>query len=87
MEDEIKSTLLKRKRKNTKVGALCGVIMLFFTIVGLGLLFIPILSSPDPSNFQPEGTTAMWFWLAWVAGGLVCGIVSVIMNAFGKDDK
>ena len=87
VEDEIKSTLLKRKRKNTKVGALCGVIMLFFTIVGLGLLFIPILSSPDPSNFQPEGTTAMWFWLAWVAGGLVCGIVSVIMNAFGKDDK
>ena len=87
VEDEVKDALLKRKRKNTKVGALCGAIMIFFTIIGLALLFIPILSSPDPSNFEPEGTTAMWFWLAWVAGGLVCGIVSVMMDAFGKDDK
>lgn len=87
VEDEVKEALLKRKRKNTKVGALCGAIMIFFTIIGFALLFIPVLSSPDPSSFEPVGTTAMWFWLAWVAGGLVCGIVSVMMDAFGKDDK
>ena len=56
-------------------------------VILLLLLFIPILSSPDPSNFQPEGTTAMWFWLAWVAGGLVCGIVSIMMDAFGEHEK
>ena len=87
VEDEVKAALLTHKRKNTKIGAFCGIIMLFFTIIGLALLFIPILSSPDPSNFQPEGTTAMWFWLAWVAGGLVCGIVSLMMKAFDEEGK
>ena len=87
VEAEIKDALLQRKRKSNKVSALCGMIMIFFTIIGLALLFIPILSSPDPSNFEPEGTTAMWFWLAWVVGGLICGIISVGVNAFGKDDK
>lgn len=87
VEAEVKDALLQRKRKSNKVNALCGMIMIFFTIIGLALLFIPILSSPDPSNFEPEGTTAMWFWLAWVVGGLICGIISVGVNAFGKDDK
>lgn len=50
------------------------------------MLFIPVLSSPDPSNFQPEGTTAMWFWFPWVAGGLACGIVRVMMDTFEKRD-
>lgn len=87
LDAELKETLIQKKKRTSKKSALCGVIMIFFTIVGLGLLFIPILSSPDPSNFQPEGTTAMWFWLAWVAGGLVCGIVSIMMDAFGEHEK
>lgn len=87
LDTELKESLMQKKKHASKKGALCGVIMIFFTIVGLGLLFIPVLSSPDPSNFQPEGTTAMWFWLAWVAGGLVCGIVCIMMDAFGDQEK
>lgn len=28
----------------------------------------------------------MWFWLAWPVGGLVCGIVALLMDAFGSKD-
>jgi len=41
----------------------CSVIMLIATAVALVLLFIPAL----------HGTA--WFWLAWVVGGIGCGIV------------
>ena len=57
--------------------------MIVATIVGLGLLFWPVLTSPNPDAFEPEGTSAMWFWLAWPAGGLICGVVAVLWKAFG----
>ncbi len=55
IEDEFKQHLLRKKKEGDKLGAVCGVIMIVATIVGLGLLFAPVLSSPDPSNFEPEG--------------------------------
>ena len=60
--------------------------MILATIVGLGLLFYPIFTAPDPAHFEPEGTSTMWFWMAWVVGGMLCGIVSLLMNAFGKQE-
>ena len=60
--------------------------MIAATLVGLALLFAPVLASPDPSSFQPEGTSAMWFWVAWPVGGMVCGIVALIWEAFGKEE-
>lgn len=86
LDAEVKDALISKKRHATKTGAVCGVIMIVATIVGLVMLFAPVLSSPDPSNFQPEGTSAMWFWLSWIVGGLLCGIVSLLMSAFGKGD-
>ena len=44
------------------------------------------LASPNPDAFEPEGTPAMWFWLAWPVGGLICGIVAVLWDAFGKQN-
>ena len=76
--------LLNSRAQSQRVGAVCGAIMILATIVALILLFAPVLTSPDPDNFEPLGTSAAWFWLAWVVGGLLCGIVSVLMNAFGK---
>lgn len=86
IEEEFKRNLLRKKKEGDKLGAVCGVIMIVATIVGLGLLFAPVLSSPDPSNFEPEGTSAMWFWTAWPVGGMLCGIVALLMNAFGRRD-
>lgn len=86
IEDEFNQYLLRKKKEGEKLGAVCGVIMIVATIVGLGLLFAPVLSSPYPSNFESEGTSAMWFWTAWPVGGMLCGIVALLMNAFGRRD-
>ena len=86
LDDARREALLASKRSNEKVGAVCGAIMIVATIVGLALLFAPVFSAPDPSNFDPAGTSAMWFWVAWPVGGLVCGIVTVLMKAFGSEE-
>ena len=26
-----------------------------------------------------------WFWMSWVVGGLLCGIVSMLMHAFRRE--
>lgn len=86
VDEEVRSALLERKRSGEKIGAVCGVIMIVATIVGFVLLFAPVFSSGDLSSFNPEGTSAMWFWMAWVVGGLLCAIVTILMNAFGKKE-
>lgn len=86
VDEEVRSALLERKRSGEKIGAVCGVIMIVATIVGFVLLFAPVFSSGDPSSFNPEGTSAMWFWMAWVVGGLLCAIATILMNAFGKKE-
>lgn len=78
-----REALLTSKKENEKIGAVCGAIMIIATIVGLGLLFAPVLTSSNPDAFDPVGTSAMWFWVAWPVGGMLCGIVSILMKAFG----
>lgn len=29
----------------------------------------------------------MWFWVVWPVGGMLCGIVTFIWEAFGKEDR
>ncbi len=65
-----KDALMAQKRINEKIGAVCGAIMIGATIVGLGFLFV---------GHNPL------FWLAWPAGGLLCGIASILMEAFGRN--
>ena len=84
LDDARREALLEAKRRDEKIGAVCAVIMILATIVGLGLLFAPVLASPDPSAFDPIGTSAMWFWVAWPVGALLCGVASVLMKAFGR---
>lgn len=86
VDAEVKDALLSRKHHGKKLGAVCGSIMIVATIVGLALLFAPALTAPDPSAFEPEGTSAMWFWVAWPAGALLCGIVTLLWEAFGKKE-
>ena len=81
-----REALLTSKKESEKVGAVCGAIMILATIVGLGLLFAPVLTSSNPDAFDPVGTSAMWFWVAWPVGGMLCGIVSILMKAFGAQE-
>lgn len=82
---EVKDALLGRRRAGEKVSAVCGVIMILATIVGLALLFVPVFSAKDPSGFDPAGTSAMWFWVAWPVGGMLCGVVTLLMRAFSDE--
>lgn len=86
IKEEVRESLLRKRKRGKKLGAVCGAIMIAATIIGLALLFAPVLASPDPSNFKPEGTSAMWFWAAWPVGGMVCGIVSLLWEAFSKEE-
>lgn len=85
VKEEARDSLLRKKKQDKKLGAVCGAIMIVATLVGLALLFAPALASPDPSSFEPEGTSAMWFWTAWPVGGMICGIVTLLWEAFGKN--
>lgn len=86
IESEIKNALISRQDQKKKRAAVYGCIMIVATIVGLTLMFAPLVSSPNPNTFEPEGTSMMWFWVAWPIGGLICAIVELLWNAFGKNE-
>ena len=86
LDEARREALLASKREDKKIGAVCGTIMIMATIVGLTLLFTPVFAAPDLSAFEPEGTSAMWFWVAWPVGGMLCGIVTILMKAFGRGE-
>ena len=86
VDEAWRNALVAKKRRSKKLGAVCGVIMLVSTIIGLALLFVPVFSAPDLDSFEPLGTSASWFWMAWVVGGILCGIVSLLWEAFAKED-
>ena len=86
LDDERREALLASKRADQKIGAVCGAIMIVATIIAFVLLFAPVLSSPDPDAFEPLGTSSAWFWAAWPIGGMICGIVTILMKAFGKQE-
>ena len=86
VDEERRAALLTQKRRGSKLGAVCGAIMILSTIVGLGLLFAPVLTSANPDEFEPLGTSAAWFWVAWPIGGMLCGIVTLLWEAFGQNE-
>ena len=73
LDEARRDVLLAQKREGEKIGAICGAVMIFATIVGLLLLFC----APPPAQ--------NWFWMSWVVGGLACGIVSTLMHAFRRE--
>ena len=85
LDEARREALLDAKRRDEKLGAVCGAIMIVATIVGLALLFVPVFSAPSLDTWTPEGSSAMWFWVAWPVGGLLCGVVSVLWKAFSRE--
>lgn len=73
-ERDAQSQEYQRDRYGKTNEAVCGIIMMLATIIGLSMLFI--------------GKSQL-FWLAWPIGGILCSIVSLIMKilrAWHDDD-
>lgn len=69
--EQVAAFFASKKKAGKLLGGICGIIMVLATIVGLCLLFgVPVASD--------------YFWMAWVVGGLLCALVSIIMNTFAK---
>lgn len=68
---EKRERYLRSRRVNGLVGAVCGVIMLVATVVGLLLLFV---------------ARAEMFWVPWPIGGVCCGIAGIV-GGFLKNRK
>lgn len=85
IDEKYKQALLNKSKKSQRVNAVCGTIMIIATIVGLAMLFMPLAGQDLDALDAPVGTQSV-FWMAWVVGGLLCGIAYTLMNAFGKDE-
>jgi len=71
--ERARARLERRHRKSQLTSGLCGIIMIAATMVGVALLLVP------------QWHTA-YFWMAWVVGGLLCGVASIFVSTFVKDD-
>ena len=65
VEEEYKAALLQKKRHSQKVGAVCAVIMLVATAVGLLLLFAPLFGGQNIDDIDWSSGGSTYFWLAW----------------------
>ena len=79
LDDEKKELLLQQKRASRKQNALCGAVMLTATAIALILLFVPI-------GLSESGDPFPFFWLPWPIGGLGCGVIKLLMDAFAKNE-
>lgn len=66
-----------RRAASARVERVCGVIMLVATIIALAALF---LAAPWASEHVIACVIVGNFWLAWVIGGLACGIAALVLN-------
>ena len=57
--------------------------MIVASIAGLVMLFWPLAQGADPDDVDWRSNL---FWMAWVVGGLCCGIVALAVNAFVDDE-
>ncbi|MCI2241144.1 helix-turn-helix transcriptional regulator [Adlercreutzia faecimuris] len=68
-----RARLERRHRKSQLSGGLCGIIMILATVAGIVMLLVPGYQTP-------------YFWMAWVIGGLLCGVASIFVSTFVRDD-
>lgn len=80
---EQRAEVLRKHESGKRIGAVCGTIMIVATIVALGLLFVPAMGSNSAEARHFVGC----FWLPWPLGGLLCGVASLLMKAFGKNER
>ena len=90
LDEARREALLEQKRSSARVAAVCGAIMIVATIVALGLLFAPMAEAAARagadglSDVEWRDYANPFFWVPWPVGGMLCGIVTMLMEAFGK---
>lgn len=89
--EEHRAMLLKSKqsRKRKLTGTVCGIIMLISTAIALTWLFTSPLVSGDAVAREAalEVAETIPFWIPWPIGGICCGIASIAIEGFVKDDE
>ena len=68
--------VLVKVRRERRLGAVCGIIMLVATIIGLSLMFY--------GSYTRDSFLERYFWIAWMIGGILCGIASLVPEARGN---
>ncbi len=62
-------------------GAVCGIIMLIATVIGLCLLFLnPAALRGDWSAVGSSAADGAMFWLPWPIGGVLCGVAALAIQ-------
>lgn len=88
--EAVRAELRSAKRTHKKIETACGVIMLVATIVALSWLFMgPSLAGTTwdaiGSGHSVADSPVSYFWLPWVIGGILCGIVSIVFKGIDGD--
>ena len=83
--EAVRAELRSAKRTHKKIEVACGVIMLVSTVVALIWLFMgPSIAGTTwdaiGSGHAAADSPASYFWLPWVVGGILCGIVSIVLK-------
>ncbi|NGM16857.1 helix-turn-helix transcriptional regulator [Xiamenia xianingshaonis] len=78
MPEDRRRVMMQQHKTDKLIGAVCGIIMLVATVVGLVLLFVPLGAQ---GSF---GRANEFFWLSWAVGGVCCGIATLAIRAFVK---
>ena len=84
LEEGRKEALLWEHGRRKKASAICGVIMMVATIIALTWLFVGGGLNGGFDRVDWGNSLAGYFWLPWPIGGIICGIVTVLSDAFGE---
>lgn len=82
MSPEQKAAMLSSQREAKRIGAVCGIIMITATVIALLMLFGATAAGIDDYS---HGLITV-FWLPWPIGGLLCGIATLAIKGFGKEE-
>ena len=83
LDEGRKEVLLQWHARSKKINAICGTIMLVATIIALAWLFIVPSFYGGFDHVDWGNSLAGYFWLPWPIGGIACGIVAILSDAFG----
>ena len=75
--EERATKVLAKVRRERKVGSACGIVMMIATIIGLALMFY--------GTYNPASFWHKFFWMSWMFGGIICGIVGLVANLISSN--
>lgn len=88
--EAVRAELRAAMRTHKKIETACVVIMLVATIIALSWLFMgPSLAGATwdaiGGGHSSADSPVSYFWLPWVIGGILCGIVAIVLKSIDCD--